>query len=211
MRDSERQDTFLFSELKAGNPRAFDKIFKSLYPILSRYACSILHDHDKSQSLVQEVFVRLWENRFSLDHVRNLPAYLTSMVHNESLNYLRHEKKNVSLASFPPGLKVEESDQQSMGASDFMESLVAALSNLPSRCREAFEMSRFENMTNVEIAAKMGISVKGVEALMTRTLKILRRSLSDFFPSSDKKDLSGSSILFLFIKRNKTKAHTLRK
>lgn len=202
MMENDSLDAFLFSEFKAGNPRAFDKLFRNLYPINCRYAYSIVHDHDKAQGLVQEVFVRLWEKRISLEHVTNLPSYLTSMVRNESLNYIRHEKKNIHLASLPSELKSEVPDEQNLFASDFTEKLIAALSNLPDRCREAFEMSRFENLTNKQIAEKMEISTKGVEALITRALKSLRHSLSSFLPSAREKNLK-DSILFLLFRRIK--------
>ncbi len=196
----ESQDEFLFSELKAGNSRAFDKIFRQWYPLLCRYSCSIVHDSDKAQSLVQNVFVKLWETRFSLGHINNLPAYLTHMVRNESLNDLRSEKRNIHLPSFAPEMKNEGSGDAGILASDFTEKLVAALAQLPERCREAFELSRFEELSNREIAEKMDISVKGVEALMTRALKSLRRSLSEYLPSGKEKALPGKILFLLFQK-----------
>lgn len=57
-----RLDNFLFEELKSGNTRAFDKIFKDHYPNLYRLAYSIVHDEDTAHRPVQKVFVTLWEN-----------------------------------------------------------------------------------------------------------------------------------------------------
>ena len=65
---------------------------------------------------------------------------------------------------------------------EFEEKLVVVLSNLPERCRIAFEYSRFENLTYPEIAEKMGISVKAVEALISRALKTLRIELKEYLP-----------------------------
>ncbi len=59
-----------------------------------------------------------------------------------------------------------------------------ALAQLPDRCREAFEYSRFEGLTYPQIAVKMNISVKAVEALMSRALKILRVELQDYLPAA---------------------------
>ncbi len=200
MMEIESQDEFLFSELKAGNSRAFDKIFRQWYPLLCRYSCSIVHDSDKAQSLVQNVFVKLWETRFSLGHITNLPAYLTHMVRNESLNELRSEKRNIHVPSFVSEIKSDGSGDTANLYSDFTENLVAALALLPERCREAFELSRFEELSNREIAEKMDISVKGVEALMTRALKSLRRSLSEYLPSGREKSITGKILFLLFQK-----------
>ncbi len=196
---SEGAEVFLFNELKAGNPRAFDCIFRDYYSLLCRYSYSLVRDKDNAQSLVQNAFVRLWENRFSLDHVTNLPAYLTSMVRSESLNWLRHEKHNLHLASLPPDLRSENPREGDIHASDFTGKLVISISTLPDRCREAFEMSRFDNLTAREIADRMGISVKGVEALITRALKSLRAELSEFLPSREGKEEKGC-ILFLLLR-----------
>ena len=62
-------DGFLFEELKSGNTRAFDQIFKEYYPNLCRFSHSIVHDEDAAHSLVQYVFVKLWENRAALEPV----------------------------------------------------------------------------------------------------------------------------------------------
>jgi RNA polymerase sigma-70 factor (ECF subfamily) len=200
MMEIESHDEFLFGELKAGNSRAFEKIFRQWYPLMCRYSCSIVHDSDKAQSLVQNVFIKLWETRLKLGHISNLPAFLTHMVKNESLNYLRSEKRSIHLPSFTPEMKIDGSGDHRILASDFTENLVAALALLPERCREAFELSRFEELSNREIAEKMDISVKGVEALVTRALKSLRHSLSGYLPSGKEKSIPGKILFLLFQK-----------
>jgi RNA polymerase sigma-70 factor (ECF subfamily) len=159
-----------------------------------------VRDQDKAQSLVQNVFVKLWETRYTLGHITNLPAYLTHMVRNESLIYLRSEKRSIHMPLFTPEMKIESSEDDRFLSSDFTEKLVAALALLPERCREAFELSRFEELSNREIAEKMDISAKGVEALMTRALKSLRRTLSGYLPSGREKATPGKILLLLFQK-----------
>lgn len=195
MTERERMDGFLFDELKNGNSRAFDKIFNDHYPNLCRYAYSIVHDEDTAQSLAQHIFIKLWENRASLDHVERLVPYLTTMVRNHCLNFIKHEKRNAKLEDIPAYAQAENTTDYQIDAHDFEEHLIIALASLPERCRMAFEYSRFENFTNKEIALKMEISTKGVEALIGRALKSLRISLIDYLPSS-KKSNSKSPILF---------------
>lgn len=186
MTEKERMDGFLFEELKNGNSHAFDKIFNDYYQNMCRFAYSFVHDEDNAHSLVQHVFVKLWENRASLYHVDHFASYLTIMVRNHCLNYSRREKRNTMLEDIPAGAQTENTTENQIDVHDFEEQLIIALSSLPERCKMAFEYSRFENFTNIEIAQKMDISTKGVEALIGRALKSLRISLIDYLPSSGK-------------------------
>ncbi len=195
MTEKERMDGFLFEELKNGNARAFDKIFNHHYQNLCRFAYSFVHDEDTTHSLVQNVFIKLWENRAALDHVDHLTSYLTTMVRNHCLNFIKREKRNTKLEDIPAGAQTENTTDNQVDVHDFEEHLIVALTSLPERCKMAFEYSRFENFTNKEIAQKMEITTKGVEALIGRALKSLRVSLVDYLPSS-KKSNSKSPILF---------------
>ncbi|WP_423130033.1 RNA polymerase sigma-70 factor [Gaoshiqia sp. Z1-71] len=180
--NSSSSDQLLIRELNQGNTRAFDFIFEKYYDNLCRFAFSFIHDADMSQSLVQNVFVKLWERRMVLGRVGNLGGYLTTMVRNQVSDYLG-EMKKMNLKHEHRGSIVDNSTENGILGRDFEEQLVVALGQLPPRCRQAFELSRFEDMTNKEIAAEMNISVKGVEALIARSLKTLRDELREFLPS----------------------------
>lgn len=195
MNERDRLDNFLFEELKAGNTRAFDKIFNDHYQNLCRFSYSIVHDEDNAQSLVQHIFVKLWEDRASLDHIERLTPYLTAMTRNHSINFIKREKRNIQLADIPAGAQTGNTTENQIDADAFEEQLIIALSLLPERCKMAFEYSRFESFTNKEIAIKMDISTKGVEALIGRALKSLRISLAEFLPSA-RKGRSQNPILF---------------
>jgi RNA polymerase sigma-70 factor, ECF subfamily len=196
----ETLDNFLIAELKAGNTRAFDKIFNDYYLNLCRYASSIVQDEDKARSLVQNVFVKIWENRLQLENIVNLPPYLTTMVRNESINHLRREKRMVRMDVLPDELHTNTAAEEKFRESEIGERLTLATLSLPDRCREAFEYSRFDDLSNSEIALKMGISVKGVEALITRSLKHLRIELAEFLPSARNKKLPANTLLIIFRK-----------
>ena len=206
MIEREQMDGFLFEELKKGNSRAFDKIFNNHYQNLCRFAYSIVHDEDTSKSLVQQVFISLWETRSSMEHVEKLVPYLASTVRNHCLNFVKREKRNTKLSDIPANSHSENTTEYQIDIDDFEEHLIIALASLPERCKIAFEYSRFENLTNKEIALKMDISVKGVEALIGRALKSLRISLADYLPSA--KDVKiKDSILFMLIRMSREMDH----
>jgi len=199
MTEKEQIDSFLFEEFKNGNPRAFDKIFNDHYQNLCRLAYTIVHDEDNAHSLVQQVFINLWESRDSLDHIERLTPYFTVMVRNQCLNFVKREKRNTKLSDIPSNSYSENTTEKQIETIDFEEQLMIALATLPERCKKAFEYSRFENLTNKEIAQKMEISVKGVEALIGRSLKSLRISLFEYLPAVRSRKIK-DTLLFMLLR-----------
>jgi len=182
--DNKISGNFLLEELSKDNTRVFDRIFNEYYPNLCRLAFHIVRDHDLAQSLVQDVFIKLWESRKTIGSIDNLFAFLAIMVRNHCLNNVKREKRNIILAQLPPDIRIDNVTEKQLQAYEFEEKLLIELSALPERCKMGFEYSRFDNLNNKEIAAKMGISVKAVEALIGRALKLLRVSLAEFLPSA---------------------------
>ena len=173
---------FLLLELQNGQERAFDFVFRKYYKSLCAQANSYVKDLDKAQSLVQDCFVKLWNNRNELDKVNRLAPYLTLMVRNRCIDHLRKEK---SIESLNHSEHMEESDihtENTVNFHEFEERLIVALAALPERSRMAFEYSRFEGLSYNEIAERMDITPKAVERLISRALKSLRKNLKEFLP-----------------------------
>lgn len=175
-------EPFVLVALAEGQEKAYDYIFRKHYKALCAQANAYVSDPDLAQSLVQECFIRLWEKRRKATSIDNLSSYLSFMVRNICIDHLRKEQR---LKSFDHKLPERPDSQQSdtlVLSREFEEKMVAALATLPGRCRMAFEYSRFENMTYAEIAKEMNISVKAVEGLISRSLKLLRSELKDYLP-----------------------------
>ena len=183
MRVEENKTTdFLLLQLQNGQESAFDFIFRKYFKALCAQANTYVNDTDKAQSLVQDCFIKLWINRKDAGKIKTLPAYLTYMVRNQCIDYIRKSK---SLQNLYENAKEDTSISNSedlLLSHEFEEKLIEALASLPERSRLAFEYSRFENKKYKEIADKMGISTKAVEALISRALKTLRTELKDFLP-----------------------------
>ncbi len=133
---------------------------------------------DDAEDVVQQTFIKLWEQREILPIQFSIKAYLYKMVHNRSLNRLRdaqtrrkHSEISVSFGNdtAPP---VEVSDLQTR--------LQAALEQLPTECRRIFELSRFEELKYREIADQLNISIKTVETQMGKALRLMRVHLAEY-------------------------------
>lgn len=134
-------------------------------------------DLDESRNLVHEVFITVWEKFDSLPNDTNYRSYLYTAVRNRCLNHLRDTKKHLSIEKAEHKVMEESS---SMEAAELEREIELAINSLPEKCRMVFEFSRMEGLKYGEIAEKMGISVKTVEAQMSKALTVLRAHLSEF-------------------------------
>lgn len=200
--DKEVNHQFILDELHKGNERAFDYVFKKYYAVLNRFSYSFIKEQDIAEGLVQEVYLKLWNKREQLVHVENILSYLMRMVRNQCIDYLRKEKVNSKIyLNFEPEIS-DNSTEEQIAKNEFEEKLLKSILKLPERCRIAFELSRFDGYSNKEIAQNMQISIKGVEALIGRSLKFLRIELKEFLPSETIKDNKnrGTALFLMFVK-----------
>lgn len=161
---------------------AFEKLFRSFFPGLVLFAMKYLPDQDSAKEVVHNVFLNLWEKREKIDTSASLKSYLFTSVHNRCLNFIRDRKKfDTDESSI---LKIESTDfsdgSDRLEEQELEQRIYDALEALPEKCREVFKLNRFEGMKYGEIAGHLGISVKTVEAQMSKALKILREKLSDY-------------------------------
>ncbi|OSZ79219.1 RNA polymerase sigma-70 factor [Chitinophagaceae bacterium IBVUCB1] len=161
----------------------FEKLFKSQYKRLHAYACTILYDEDEAEEIVQQMFVKLWEKKEKLHELQSVNAYLYRAVHNDCMNYLKHEKVKANYRSHALHTGSEAaSDASDNKLHQLEERLRQALAELPEQCRTIFQLSRFEELKYREIADRLGISVKTVENQMGKALKLMRIKMADLLP-----------------------------
>lgn len=169
--------------LLSGDEATFEKVYKHFLRPLHVYAISMLKDEDTAKGMVQNIFLKLWERKERLDFTGSIQAYLYGAVYHECLNYLRHEKVKAGHRDHVIyTMKDKEHTDSGIELLDLQEKLHAALNGLPEKCRTVFQLSRFEELKYKEIADRLGISVKTVEAQMGKALKILRFKLIDYLP-----------------------------
>lgn len=175
----------LIKELKAGNQTAFDTIFKLFYKLLCREARGFFRNDHLVEEVVCDVFVKLWNNRDTLEIRGSLRDYLYKAVYNNCVTYYRTLKVQERLKS-----EVDEQQKiryalmdlgqdplEYMITSELEEKVNEAIESLPPRCREAFKLSRYNDMKYEEIAREMGISVNGVKINIKKALEHLREKL----------------------------------
>ncbi len=134
------------------------------------------------KDIIQEVFVKLWVKREQLNIQTSTAAYLKRMAVNESISYLRKNKK-VQLESLDGSVRAVPSAQsgdQSVLQNELKQKVKEAIDQLPPRCKQVFLLSRYEQFSYKEIGECMGISIKTVENQMGKALKIMREELKEY-------------------------------
>ena len=160
---------------------AFEQLFKSHFAHLCNFAYQFVPDMDSAKDITQKVFILLWENRENINPDQSIKSYLFTAVKNRCLNHIRDQKKYRSRILDVDIHDIDISFEEDQMAVDELEGKVArALSQLPEKCRQVFEMSRYQNKKYQDIATALDISVKTVEAHMSRALKGLRADLKDY-------------------------------
>lgn len=148
----------------------FRALFEANYNNLCRVAWRILSDRDLAREVVQEVFVELWR-KGQWQQLQSSKAYLYVAVYNRSLSELQKSKRFLSEDSLPL-LTTDHSD--TLEEQELERIIVSAIEALPDQCKKIFILSREEELTYREIAARLGLSIKTVERQMGIALKKIR-------------------------------------
>jgi RNA polymerase sigma-70 factor, ECF subfamily len=175
------EDKELYLKLKTGNEQAFQTLFRKYYSALCRFANQYLKDGELAEETVQDMFVKIWEKRETLNIETSVKHYFFRSVRNHCLNQIQHEKIKKQYAS-----QVIETAQHEIEAEqyflevDLIRRIEKSIDSLPPKRKEIFRLSREEGMKYKEIAETLDISIKTVEAQMGLALKHLREELKDF-------------------------------
>jgi RNA polymerase sigma-70 factor (ECF subfamily) len=162
-------------------------LFGDYYQPLCHLSMHYLEDPDEAKGVVQEAFIKLWEIRNELNANSNLQNFLYTLVKNNCLNILKrkqillkHHEKIKWMEMHYQFESLTRLGADIMEINELKEQIDLAIMRLPEHCRIVFEMSRYEDLKNREIAEKMGITQKTVEAHLTKALKILRNNLKEY-------------------------------
>jgi RNA polymerase sigma-70 factor (family 1) len=175
------RDTDIIGRIRQGDVQQFESLFRSSYVSLVRYAKTLLKDQDTAEEVVQDLFCTIWKDREKIRIESSLNGYLFRAVHNRCLHLIEHNRV-VSRHAEEMSSQSEESPESPSDILNYKElqaKIASILERLPERCGQIFYMNRFEGLKYNEIAKKLSVSVKTVEANMGRALKEFRKELSE--------------------------------
>ena len=172
----------LIQGLKDGDKKAFEEIYRLYYPPLCFYCRRYVGDMEDAKEIVQGLFLKIWIKRNELEINTSVKSYLYRAVQNHALNYLQQQKIKqkylIDKEQFP--VNQSENGQLKLEEEELKKVIKSAILKLPEKRRKIFELSRFEDMKYSQIAEHLTISVKTVEAQMSKSLSYLRVVLKDY-------------------------------
>lgn len=168
-----------FSARLRTNPRAaVTDLFHAHFSMMVHAAARIVQDGTVAEDLVQDIFIKLYEQAATLEIRGSVGAYLRRMAVNKAIDHYRKESKRHKVDIDQQfDLSAREEADQDLDLADTKAAIKAAIASLPQQCRVVFLLKRKEHMTNKEVAEYLGISVKTVENQVTKAMKRLRAQL----------------------------------
>lgn len=157
--------------------RYYKEHFKSFFVMAYKY----VKDQSQAEEIVNDVFLKLWEDGTSINIESSLKAYIYRAIINRSINVFQKNKREMSHQSDINVFPDEGYELRQIEENELKIRLYAAIDQLPEQCRKVFEMSRFDELKQQEIADKLGISIKTVKNHITIALKQLSKSLENYW------------------------------
>ena len=170
---------------------SFNAIYTAYYKRSFLFVKSYVHDELVAEDIVSESLMKLWE-RMNSQPVEHVGSYLFNILKNSALDQLKHEAvERKAFKSLNEYLTREHEirisvlqacDPNEIFSTEIQQIFQSTLANIPDKSRKIFEMSRYQNKTNKEIAEVFHISIKGVDYHIALTIKAFRISLKDYLP-----------------------------
>lgn len=193
---SKTSDYIIFQKVKEGDQFAFRilylKYFQPLYIFSRKFV-----DEELAKDFIQDCFYDLWQDRYKIEITSSLSAYLFTIIKNKCYKHLKKEQKKLNKQN-NYGLKLRQEELEfyinseksilEFGIKDRIEKVI---NQLPDKCAVVFNESRFNGLSNKDIANKFNISVKAVEKHISKALKLFSEEFKDII-----------SLLFVLIIQN---------
>ncbi|AXT52612.1 sigma-70 family RNA polymerase sigma factor [Aquimarina sp. BL5] len=158
----------------------FSNLFDKHYHRLHNYAFKVLKETDLSEELVQETFIKLWEN---FDHIkeseRSIESFLITTLKNKIIDAYRKKQtreRHTNLYSLNTSIETQIDKQW-----ELVQRIEDIYTSLEEKTTDIFKLSRDKGLTYKEISKKKGISIKTVELHISKALTAFKKGLKDYF------------------------------
>ena len=166
------------NRLQKGDKKAFVELIDKYNQRLYGYALSLTNDHTQAQDILQNVFLKTWEKRKKLGIHSSVQNYLFKSVYNEFINQYKKKRSTMILEQkYFQALEKAISIQNEESMDKIMTKISEEIKQLPPKCQQIFILSKKEGLTNIEISEYLNVSIKTVEAQITKAYGLLRERL----------------------------------
>lgn len=179
MSDLKAKHSDLVKSIREGDKNAFEILFHKYYARLCVFSNSYVKSIDTSRDVVQDVYIKIWDNRENFVITQSLKAYLYQAVRNQSLNYLDKNSQKIRIEENLTRQREIDSEEHELelNTEELTEKIWKHVEHLPERRRTIFILYRKHGLSYKEIGEVMGITRKTVENQMGRSLQFIREQL----------------------------------
>jgi RNA polymerase sigma-70 factor (ECF subfamily) len=192
--DDYNDNNILIESLRNGDEGAYTYLIETYHHKLCVYTNSLVKNIYSAEDIVQNVFIKVWEQRARLKSDHAIKSFLYKLAYNEFIDLYRKNQSLFSLEkTYHDALNSVVLEDDSESFQRIIKVVNKEIESLPPKCREVFILSKKEGLTNIEIAEHLDVSIKTVEAQITKAFSILRSSLEEKI----------KSVLFMFFGKKK--------
>ena len=178
----DRVKYLLFSIAETSDRMAFNELFSHYFPGLVSFANSIIKERQLSEEVVEDVFLKLWENRRTLTSIRNFSHYIYTAAKYASFNALKSRKRRVNEEIGDDFVLSYNHSENKILSKENLRLIEGTINSLPPKCRIIFRLIKEDGLKYEETAQLLGISVKTVECQMSIATKKLIEQLRILLP-----------------------------
>lgn len=174
-------DHQLVDAIRDDDGLAFREIYQRYWKKMYLLALRKIDDREAVESIVQDVFLRLWERRGALQ-IENLEAYLVTSVKYNCINYFKSAmvREKYAVHAFADYSDAIYNTEEQLNASELMRNIETRLSHFPEKAQTIFRLHRLENRSTKEIATEIQMPQRTVEHHLSLVVKALRSYLKDY-------------------------------
>lgn len=173
----------LASGIKNGNTDAFRQFYEMYSRKIYCFSFSYLKSRSEAEEVVQAVFVKIWENRNSIDLSLSLQSYMYKITTNHIYNLFKNKNIHLKVSSESSFHETtDNSTQEQIYYNNLEENIHGLIEQLPEQRKVIFKLSRFHGLSHEEIASKLNLSVRTVESQIYKSLKYLKKNLNTDLP-----------------------------
>ncbi|HEX7755245.1 MAG TPA: RNA polymerase sigma-70 factor [Niabella sp.] len=187
---TESHKKYLVCSIAENNDQsAFEELFTFYYPGLVSFAAGILKDRQLAEEVVEDVFLKLWENRNTMVSINNFSHYIYTASKYAAINALKARKKTFEEITGDDFWLdyTYNGPEADLISNENLKEILQAINQLPPRCRLIFRLVKEEGMKYQEVAQLLQLSVKTVENQMIIAIRKIQDTLAVFLPELKKR------------------------
>ena len=180
-----QQETELLLRLQKGDESAFASLFYAYKDKLLNFSFSFTHSEEKAEDVVQEVFLKIWQNRDRIGEVDNFSAYIYRIAQNHAIDELRRfSKETLSVSShFSADEVVVNGPVEDLLNKEIRQKIDEAVNLLPPQQKNIYYLHNEEGLKYEEIASQLDLSESTIRNHMSQAMRNIRKILSLTYPS----------------------------